>query len=408
MIKIVAKHFTRLSISQIISLGTPILTYPILFQNLGITKVGELVLAQSLCMYLSILIAYGFNISAVKEIAESNDIKTQSKKTSAVYSTKLFLTVISFIILGTICFLLKENIDQKLYLLSFSACLIELISPLWLLQAFNLTKEISKIQISQKFFYVLTVIFFIKSPSDIYIIPASNIFSIVYIIFLTKRILKNHFLFLKLASIKAIKEELVSSFALFKSNFASVSYMLANRIVIGYYFGNTTLGKYDFGDKLVSIVKIPIDIITKILLPIIAKNPTTISIKKLTFFGILFSITLSITTFMLAPQFLKYVSIDLTDNETKLILGILLLSIPIVTANTLIGKLDLLMKKNYKIFAKQSVNGMIAYTIITSILLILNIQNIYLFTFTIFITELTMLISILSNYNTWNVLKKIR
>ena len=127
--KTVIANLGYLGILQIISLFLPLLTYPYLIRVLGKEIYGEIMLAQAIMAYFSIMINWGFNISATKDIAVHRDNKLYlSEIVSAVFTVKLLLWMLSFLILLAIVYFIPALKHHKLlYFISFGICFNELL-----------------------------------------------------------------------------------------------------------------------------------------------------------------------------------------------------------------------------------------------------------------------------------------
>ncbi len=67
------ENFSYLSALQIFNMLLPLVTYPYLIRVLGSELYGTVIFAQAIIAYFSVMINFGFNISATKEIALCKD-----------------------------------------------------------------------------------------------------------------------------------------------------------------------------------------------------------------------------------------------------------------------------------------------------------------------------------------------
>ena len=65
----ISKNFIALVLLQVTNFVIPILIIPHLIKTLGIDKFGIVSLAQTIMIYLFVVVDYGFSLSAVKNIS---------------------------------------------------------------------------------------------------------------------------------------------------------------------------------------------------------------------------------------------------------------------------------------------------------------------------------------------------
>ena len=83
------QNFSYLTSLQVFNMLVPLFTYPYLIRILGKETYGLVIYAQVVVGYLLILVNYGFNTYAVREVSVHRDSKTDlSEITSSIFILK--------------------------------------------------------------------------------------------------------------------------------------------------------------------------------------------------------------------------------------------------------------------------------------------------------------------------------
>ena len=111
----------------------PLITFPYLIRVLGIEKFGLIMFAQATMYYFEILIDFGFNLSATREVAlNSKKPNKLNEIISAVFSIKFILLLFASLILVVIINLFDKFLDESLlYYYSFLKVMALAFFPIW-------------------------------------------------------------------------------------------------------------------------------------------------------------------------------------------------------------------------------------------------------------------------------------
>lgn len=254
--KIIAKNYVALLFIQGTNFILPLIIFPYLVRTLGSEKYGLVMVAQSVALFLTIIVDFGFNISATREVANlKNDKEKLSQFYWNVFSIKLVLIIITFLLLlGLIIYVDKFSVDPLVYLFSFGLVLGQAIFPTWFFQGIEKMQVITIVNVAAKLFFTISLFFVVLSPSDYQYVPIFNglgfvisglfgfVFSLQYV----------KFIFPKLSQVKEIIE---NSSSLFFSNFAVSLYTSSNTLILGFFAGDSMAGIYASMEKLILAIK---------------------------------------------------------------------------------------------------------------------------------------------------------
>jgi O-antigen/teichoic acid export membrane protein len=400
--KKVIENFSYLAIIQVVNLVITIATYPYLIHVLGKEVFGLVVFAQAIVSYLVVLVSFGFNISATKEISVNRNNK---KKVSQIFSSILILKGILFLIsLGIISlcisFIPQANDYKLLFYFSMFACFYEFIYPSWYFQGVEKMKYIAIITLTSKFIFLILIFIFVKSRTDYLLVPLLNgIGSIIagavsiYIIILQEKV---SFRFQPLKRLWAYFNE---SLAFFISNVSIQIYANANKVIIGSFLGMTEVAYYDLAEKVVLILKLPQAILTQTIFPKISKELNLNFIKKMFYYSTAGNIFLFLMSLLLAP-IIVYILGNRIMGESANLLRLFALTIPINGISSFLS-LQILVPFGYKkIYIKVITSSLVFYLGIILLLYVFGIITLYSLILT------TILIEILTAIIVYQMCKK--
>ncbi len=251
-----AGNFTALSLMQAVNFLLPLVTLPYLVRILGTDHFGLVVFAQSLAMFFHVLVEFGLDLSATREIAiHQGNSKKVNEIFSSVYAIKASLIVLSFLLLTMLVFQtprLRE--DWEIYLLSFGSVLGQALFPLWFFQGMERMKLISWIQVSGKAIFTVLVLLLIRRPDDFLLVPvfqgAGFIAAGAAGVFIAMKAIDPVF-----PDARNTRKLFSESSKLFVSNLASYMYTYSNVLILGALTNNTMVGVYSSMEKLILAVK---------------------------------------------------------------------------------------------------------------------------------------------------------
>lgn len=170
------KNFFSLSIFQIIELLIPLITIPLIISKVGAEKFGLISFALIFTFFFQLIIDFGFNTIAIRDISiNENDKEKIEKIFNDTINSKLLLSFLCFFVFLIIILSFKKfNTDVSLYLFTFFSLVFQSLIPGWLFQGLQISKFITISSFIGRFSYLLLIVFFIKSKENFLLIPIFN------------------------------------------------------------------------------------------------------------------------------------------------------------------------------------------------------------------------------------------
>ena len=269
------KNFGYLSALQLFTLFIPLITYPYLIRVIGKEIWGEIIFAQVIISYASLLINFGFDVSATRDISINREsLNELSKIVSSVFISKLLLWLFStIVILSLITFIPFFKEHKLLYLYTFIFCLGDIFFPMYFFLGIEKMKYITFINLFTKLLFLSFIFIFVKDTNDYILVPLFNGLGAAIggfiAMFIVMKIYKVNFFHTNIAT---IKNRINSSLNYFVTDLSIVLKERINLLVIGSFIGFTEVAYYDLGTKIVHIAQTPFSIINRVLLPNFAKE----------------------------------------------------------------------------------------------------------------------------------------
>lgn len=375
--KRLASNFFSLSVLQVFTYVLPLLTLPYLVRVLGVDKFGLVMFAQAFIMFFNILVDYGFNLSATREVSIHRENKEKLTEIySSVMAIKLILIVLSFIILTITLFTFdKFSGELELYFLTFLWVIGQALFPIWYFQGLERMKYITIVNIISKIIFTIAIFIFIQEESDYTLVPVLNglgfIIGGLYAQWIIYKHFNQKFVFQSIGIMVAHFKE---SSQFFLSRLSSVGYSNSNTFLVGVLLSPSFVTYYYLADKAVSVILSLFDPIVQTIYPYLSKKYSFNFLLKLLL--IVMSMSLFIVTVCYYSSDL--ISIILFDeiNETfQRVFYIVILIIPISILYVMLGAPLLLARGFKKEFNLSVVYGFIIHLLILSALYLYYIFN---------------------------------
>lgn len=388
--KSLVRNFSYLSLLQVFNLVLPLLSYPYLIRVLGTSIYGKIIFAQAIIGYLTLLVGFGFSITATKEISihRKNNEKI-SEIVSSVLIIKVLLLIISFFFFLPFFFFFDQVAENKiLYILTLWLCIYEIIFPVFYFQGIEKMKYISIITLIVRCLFVALIFVFIRNESDYLYVPLLNLLgailaglSSMYVVFY------KHKIRFYVPELKVLKFYFKESIPVFLSNISIQLYVSTNKVLIGSFLGMTEVSYYDLGEKILNILRIPQGIISQSVFPKISLDKNISFVKKIFNYSLAFNFMLFLLLVVFSDTIIKILGGQemLPAKGVVILLG---LTLPIVAISNVFGTLVMIPFGMNKLFSKIIMFSGVIFIIQFLFLWILNLITIYSLCIITVITEL--------------------
>ena len=370
-------NFFSLSLLQLFTYVLPLLTLPYLVRVLGTEKFGLVMFAQAFIIFFNILVDYGFNLSATREVAVNRESKEKLTEIfSSVMSIKFILIVISFAILSIVIFLFdnfSDNID--LFYLTFLWVIGQALFPVWYFQGLEKMKYITIVNVTSKVIFTIAIFIFIKDESDYILVPILNGLGFIIGGILSLRIVYKDFnQDFKIQSFKTLTLYFKESSQFFLSRISSVGYSNVNTFLAGILFSPVFVTYYYLADKAVSVILSLFTPVVQTIYPYLAKK------YNYSFFVKLLSILILVSLLVVSLGYLfgDLISIILLNEINIIFLNLFHVILPIIPISTLyvmLGAPLLLARGFKKEFNLSIIYGFVIHLLLLSILYYYYILN---------------------------------
>ena len=165
--KRIMKNMTALGVLQIANYLIPLLVLPVVSRVLGATLFGSVGYAQNIISYLTLLVNFGFEYSATRQIALAGDDKEKKRHLFwAVITAKTGLLVLSFVILALLpLFVERVACDPRLYIYTALTNIGIVFFPTWYLQGEQQMDKMAWANFFTKLLGALLVIAIVREAS---------------------------------------------------------------------------------------------------------------------------------------------------------------------------------------------------------------------------------------------------
>lgn len=299
--KRLVKNFGYLSVLEIATRLFPLITLPYLGRVIGADGFGVLAIGTSAVAYFQSLTNYGFEYSAVRDVARCrNDNDDVSRIVSLTYFSKAFLMLVSIAILAICCLLIPLFRENALVIwCTFLIIPGTVINTDWVFQGYEDMRYITLLSLIAKCITTILIFILVNSREDFLwcpILEAVGVFipSIWGLILLHRKF----GIRLLVPKFNDVFLNLKKGFNMFVTVFLPTIYTNLNVLILGGYQGTTATGIYNGGSRFTSLAYSLFKLISRSVYPFFSRRLDRHSLYVR--FSLLLSIAISLFFFFLA------------------------------------------------------------------------------------------------------------
>ena len=270
----VVKNFAYLFVTKGIDFIIPLVLLPFLINTLGIAAYGTLAFALAIGVYFTSFMQYGFNITAVRDIArQRQDQQGLSSTFSHYFYASLVICTVACLGFLSLFFLDFFSQHQALYVGVLLFCLSQALLPLWLFQGLERMEFVALLNTGIKVAYVILIIALVRDAEDVYLVPmiqgAAGLLGVCLSIILALKLRLVRFTLPQIQPVFAVVQQGWSAFVI---QVAPTLYSNSSTFILGLYSNPATVGIYAAALRIIDILNAVGFLLTNAVLPYLARD----------------------------------------------------------------------------------------------------------------------------------------
>ncbi|MGZ7846663.1 oligosaccharide flippase family protein [Haemophilus sp. SZY H57] len=333
-------NFFSLASLQIVTYVLPLLTLPYLVRCLEVERFGLVSFAQSIMVFFILLVDYGFDLSATKDISQNRNNKEKLTEIfSAIICIKVLLNLVCLVLLGLIIFYFnKFRNDYLLYFTSYLLVIGQSLFPTWYFQGMESMRNISIINISSKVLFTVLIFVFVSNKDDYLLVPFFNgvgaLLATLYAFYIVRTKFKQKFV---PQNRNVLLRYFKDSSSYFLSRISISLFTSINIAILGLTTNNTTVGYYSIAEKLYQALQRAYSPISQVLYPFISRVKDVSLVRRTLYVLVPLNILAICIIYLFDNKIFEFLFQQEVTTESVSIFHILLLSIMITLPSSIIG-----------------------------------------------------------------------
>lgn len=252
------ENFLSLSVLNVVNYLFPLILIPYLTRTLGVEKYGIYAFGLAIINYFSMLVSYGFDFSATKQVAIIRDNKAKLNRLfSSVMSIRLVLVFIALVLLTLSVLIIPRLYLERELLFSGVGIFIGIaLIPTWLFQGLENMKVVAIVNFLTRLFSTALIFIFVREQLDYKLTLLFQ--SCGYLIGGTLSIILSLTMFkikLVFPTLQELRFHLKEGWHIFLSTIGMNFYRESNTVILGFLTNYTIVGYYAAAEKIIKVVQ---------------------------------------------------------------------------------------------------------------------------------------------------------
>lgn len=252
------KNIFSLGLVQIANYVFPFISVPIVSRIIGPDKFGVINFAAAFMTYFTLLINFGFDLSATRTIAaRRDDLVERNKIFNQVLFAKVLLLSVSVVLFLISLFTVPQLRDEKaVAIFSFVLCISWVITPNWLYQGMQELSRIALLNLATKIIFTVIILLVVREKSDYIWQPfAVSIAQVIVGIFSFVYAIRRFKIKLNFPELRPVLNLLWNERVIFFSMVVINLYTTTNVVLLGFLQNSEQVGYYTAGYRLIVVVQ---------------------------------------------------------------------------------------------------------------------------------------------------------
>lgn len=236
----------------------PFITVPIVSRIIGPDKFGVINFAAAFMTYFTLLINFGFDLSATRAItASKNDPVARDRIFNQVVIAKILLFLVSLVVFIIALYTVPQLKNEKeVAIFSFILCFSWVITPNWLYQAMQELSRVAIFNLVTKVLFTFVILFLVREKADYIWQPlAISMAQLVVGIFSFGYAVQRYHIHLKLIELRPVLQLLWNERIIFFSMVVINLYTTTNVVMLGFLQSSEQVGYYTAGYRLIIVLQ---------------------------------------------------------------------------------------------------------------------------------------------------------